>query len=120
MPVRQRLPRVKDGAKLRWIRTLCCLVCGDNTSVEAAHVNYGHLGRPRGKGEKASDAWVLPLCSKCHHAQTNYPWGERRYWEFKNVNARGAAAELDVVHRWYDGDPEMAEGVLTTYSRLMT
>ena len=74
-------PRIHDDAHLDFIRALPCLVCGDNTSTEAAHIRFGDLRvdkRPTGMGEKPSDCWVVPLCGDCHRIQ--HEMSERQFW----------------------------------------
>lgn len=76
-------PRIYDERHLAFIRTLSCLVCGDNTSCEAAHVRFGDLtvGKLFTGRMKPDDKWTVPLCSKCHRQQHAYPGGEREYWK---------------------------------------
>lgn len=73
--------RERDREYLAWLRTQPCVICGDNTSVEAAHlrvgsVNYGKP--PAGMQEKSSDKWALPLCGK-HHRES-HSMNEREFW----------------------------------------
>lgn len=74
-------PREKDAKHLAFIRTLPCLVCGNNIETEAAHIRMADpmAGKPyTGKGEKPSDKWAVPLCGTCHREQHHF--GEERYW----------------------------------------
>src|SRR5262245_62981078 len=51
-------PRQKSETHLDFVRSLPCLICGDNTSTEAAHIRMGDASiakRPTGMGEKPSD-----------------------------------------------------------------
>lgn len=41
-----------------------CCNCGALPPNQAAHSNYGKHGK--GMGIKASDAFTIPLCHKCH------------------------------------------------------
>lgn len=71
---------VKDGGYLAFIHGLPCVVSG-RTPVEAAHISYadpryGKLGR--GKSQKESDRWCLPLSREEHARQHRI--GERAYW----------------------------------------
>lgn len=77
----QRSPRQHDPDHLAFVRTLECVICGDDTTVEAAHVNYrdpsvGKNGR--GIGSKDHDKFALPLCGRCHRAQHDH--GDEREW----------------------------------------
>ena len=55
----------RDVQYLNWIRSLRCAACGREPRSEAAHV-----GRDGGKGIKASDYSVIPLCHRCHRTGT--------------------------------------------------
>lgn len=78
---RQRDPRQRDEIYLRYLRRQPCCICGDNTSVEAAHLRVGSIGdgkRDAGGGEKSSDKWALPLCGRHHDEQ--HTMNEREFW----------------------------------------
>ncbi len=49
--------RIEDEPYRRWTATLPCFKCGIHGYSQAAHPNQG-----RGKGQKASDRDVFPLC----------------------------------------------------------
>jgi hypothetical protein len=77
----QRQPRIHDEAYLRFIRTLPCVICGDDTTVEAAHVAYSDPSvgkRSTGMAEKSHDKYALPVCGEHHRAQ--HQWGNERDW----------------------------------------
>jgi hypothetical protein len=80
--VRQRRPRIKNEAHLKFIRRLPCLIClGDG--VDAAHLRMADLRadkRTCGMAEKPDDCWTLPLCRTHHDAQ--HKVGERKFWDF--------------------------------------
>jgi len=79
--LRQRQPREHDEAYLEFIRGQPCCLCGDNTSVEAAHLRVGSINddkRDTGGGERSSDKWALPLCGKHHREQ--HSMDERVFW----------------------------------------
>jgi hypothetical protein len=81
MTVEQRQPRERDQAYLDYIRQLPCCICGDNTSVEAAHLRVGsinHDKRETGMGEKSSDKWAVPLCGRHHREQ--HSMNELEFW----------------------------------------
>ncbi len=80
-------PRVRNEKHLAFIRGLPCLVCGDNTSTEAAHVRFSyHRAAKRyvGKAEKPDDMWVLPLCGTCHRNQ--HQNSEENFWGWRGRN----------------------------------
>lgn len=77
---------VKDKPYLEWLHDLPCIVTGA-LGVEAAHVSYaapgyGKLGR--GKGQKESDRWAVPLCPQEHRNQ--HSMGERTYWALHGID----------------------------------
>lgn len=79
--LRQRNPRQHEPDYLAFVRTLECVVCGDDTSTEAAHISYrdpsvGKMGR--GVGSKEHDKFTLPLCGRCHRKQHEH--GDERSW----------------------------------------
>lgn len=74
MRLRQRKPREHDGKHLDYIRSLPCVICGDDTSTEAAHIRMADLtvGKPyTGKAQKPDDAYTVPLCGEDHRDQHN-------------------------------------------------
>jgi hypothetical protein len=85
--MRQRQPRKKDPRFLAWLRTMPCLLCGDNVSVEACHVRKGDLARDKrqtGAGEKPDDRWALPMCGT-HHRYSHH-MGEPAFWTLVGVD----------------------------------
>jgi hypothetical protein len=70
----------KAPGYLAWIRTLPCVISGSRP-VEATHLSagnlaYGHTGR--GKQQKASDRWALPLTQALHIEQG---LAETAFWD---------------------------------------
>jgi hypothetical protein len=82
-----RQPRIENKAHLQFIRSLPCLICGNDIETEAAHLR---MCEPRaakryvGKSEKADDVWTLPLCGK--HHQQQHKVGERAFWEATGID----------------------------------
>ena len=102
-------PRRHDEAHLSFLRTLHCVVCGDNTSVEAAHLRAGNLQygkRPAGMQEKPDDAWCIPLCSRCHRRQ--HQGNEVRFWTNEGINPWVVALSLYAA----SGDAQMADEII--------
>lgn len=71
---------VKRGDYLSWLHTLPCIITKQH-GVEAAHVSFarpelGHLGR--GKSQKASDRWALPMDPRLHMEQHKH--NEQAWW----------------------------------------
>jgi hypothetical protein len=110
----QRQPKKDDLPYLAWIRQLTCLLCSDDVTVQAAHVSAGEPRvdkRHRGKGEKADDQWVLPLCSR-HHAD-QHAYGEVRFWNLYNINPFMACLVLQKAYALEDND--MAERIIRAH-----
>lgn len=109
MNIRQRLPRIENAKHLAFIRRLPCVICGDNTSTEAAHIRLGHIPswkRQCGKSEKPDDVWTLPLCGRCHREQ--HEGNEARFWKEKEIDPIFVALALWRV----TGDVESGEAII--------
>ena len=65
---------MRDAKRLAAIRKLPCVRCG-NSNSQAAHSNSAKHGK--GRGIKASDAFVIPLCAICHAAFDRFELGSR-------------------------------------------
>ena len=65
---------MRSPKRLAEIRKLPCVRCG-NPNSQAAHSNSAKHGK--GRGIKASDAFVVPLCFKCHAAFDRFELGNR-------------------------------------------
>ena len=65
---------MRSPKRLAEIRKLPCVRCG-NPNSQAAHSNSAKHGK--GRGIKASDAFVIPLCFKCHAAFDRFELGNR-------------------------------------------
>lgn len=64
----------RNPKRLAAIRKLPCIRCG-NPHSQAAHSNSSRDGK--GRGIKASDAFVIPLCANCHAAFDRFELGNR-------------------------------------------
>jgi hypothetical protein len=70
-----------NEAHRKFIRSLPCLVCGDNTSVECAHIRYSDARIAKtetGMGTKPADCFTVPLCGLHHRKQ--HEGSERKFW----------------------------------------
>ena len=65
---------MRSPKRLAEIRKLPCVRCG-NPHSQAAHSNSAKHGK--GRGIKASDAFVIPLCAICHAAFDRFELGNR-------------------------------------------
>jgi len=69
---------MRSPKRLAEIRKLPCVRCG-NPNSQAAHSNSAKHGK--GRGIKASDVFVIPLCAICHAAFDQYKLGNREQSE---------------------------------------
>ena len=76
------------GAKhLNFIRSLPCLICGNNIETEACHVRMSdaRIAKPEsGLGRKPPDWFTVPMCGKHHREQ--HLKSERKWWENNNID----------------------------------
>jgi hypothetical protein len=103
---------MKRPAYLKWIRQLPCCLCGNNVSVEAAHIRFADRSagkRETGMGEKSDDMWALPLCG-VHHAE-QHKGGERKFWDVRDpvrlamalwIHAQDTEKAEDIINAWND------------------
>jgi hypothetical protein len=85
--LRQREPREKDKKHLDWIRQQPCCICGDNTTVEAAHIRSTNLvlGKDDFGWGRPSDKWTTPLCG-AHHREQHEMGDEMAFWNKYRMN----------------------------------
>lgn len=84
----------KDEKHLDFIRSLPSVVSG-RWPVEACHVRAGsaeHNKKTTGKGQKPSDAWVLPLTPDEHRDQ--HSGAELAFWSRHGINPFDIASKL--------------------------
>lgn len=115
MKAHWRRKREKSSKYLDFIRSLPCVLCGDNVSVEAAHIRFADARadkRQTGMGEKPDDVWTLPLCGRHHRVQ--HEMNERAFWFAKDVDPIFIALALYRV----DGNHEAAERIISAHCRL--
>ena len=83
----QRRPREKSKSHRDFIGQLACIVCGDDTTTEAAHIRYSDSRagkRNTGKAEKPHDRFTVPLCGRHHREQ--HTDKERDWWKAKGID----------------------------------
>ncbi|WP_323842530.1 MULTISPECIES: hypothetical protein [unclassified Moraxella] len=56
--------------RLEKLRALPCCQCNAPPPSHACHANWQEFGK--GKGIKASDAYTIPLCHRCHRELDTY------------------------------------------------
>ena len=87
MTLRQRQPRERDEKHLDYIRSLPCCICGEDTTVEAAHIRSASIENGKlhtGMAEKPSDRWALPVCGDHHREQ--HTMNEMAFWAKYGIN----------------------------------
>ncbi|WP_025470676.1 hypothetical protein [Acinetobacter lactucae] len=66
---------MRDAKRLKAIRLLPCVRCGQSPS-QAAHSNSSKHGK--GRGIKSSDIYTVALCFRCHHLFDTFQLGTRQ------------------------------------------
>ena len=89
---------MRDSTRLQEIRKMPCCECGADPPSQAAHSNFSIHGK--GRGIKASDEYVIPLCHKHHHQFDTYSMGMNREqsieWFLRKLDfINGAPSEQD-------------------------
>jgi hypothetical protein len=103
------MKRIQSPAHLDFVRSLPCLICGNETSVEAAHVRFPDpraAKRQTGMGEKSDDVWALPLCGTHHREQ--HSGSERMFWRAHGIDPIFVALALSRI----SGDREAAASII--------
>ncbi len=109
MTLRQRKPREFDDKHLAFIRTLPCVICGDDTTVEAAHIRMADLSVAKpmtGIAIKPDDKFTLPLCGLHHRDQ--HLNNEREWWETHGIDPVKTALALYSVSGDHERGAEIA------------
>lgn len=97
--LRQRQPRQRDEAHLRFVRAQPCCLPFCKREAEAAHLRMGNLSigkEPTGKGEKPHDKFTVPLCPYHHRdgADAQHKSNESEWWQLRGINPWAIAADL--------------------------
>lgn len=103
------MSRIKNERHCKFIRSLRCLICGDNTTTECAHIRYSdrRAGKPvTGLGIRPDDAFTVPLCGNHHRQQ--HEVGERDWWRANGIDPIFIALALYRV----SGDHETGEQIV--------
>lgn len=92
---RTKRDRIENTSHERFIRELACVVCGDATTVQCAHISYadprfGKYGR--GKSQREESCWTIPLCEQHHRQQ--HSMAERDFWKSYGIDPVRVAAAL--------------------------
>ena len=106
-----RQTRQHDEKHLTFIRSLCCIVCMDDVTVEAAHVRFSDARAAKknsGVGAKPDDRWTVPLCGQHHRMQ--HSQGERGFWKAAGIDPIFVALALYSV----SGDQERGNQIVSS------
>ncbi len=109
----QRKPRDKDEGHLKFIRTLPCIVCGNNIETECAHVRMADrtVAKPMtGIATKCDDRFTVPLCG-AHHRNQHDHGNEHEWWLLADIDPIKAALALYSV----SGDYERGLQIVNAY-----
>lgn len=112
--MRQRAPRQKDSGHLAFLRELPCVICGDNTSTEAAHIRFTEPKVAKenpGMQQKPDDRFAVPLCGRHHREQ--HSGNERAFWSGREIDPTYLALALYNV----SGDVERGEQIIRAHGR---
>ena len=85
-PVALKCGPVESRTYLEWLHGLPCVIT-KGYPVDAAHVSFEAnewCAFGRGKGQKVSDRWALPLRRDKHREQ--HGMGERAFWDKHGIN----------------------------------
>lgn len=93
---------------LAWVRKQPCAQCGTRLQIEGHHATHGDtvapgeqrpaksVGARRGKGQRAHDHFLIPLCLKCHAALHRLS-GPFKWWTKREL--RGWQDSQVATHR---------------------
>jgi hypothetical protein len=86
---------MRSAKHLKFIRSLPCLICGDDTGSDACHVRYSDSFFQKlnpGIGRKPGDEWTVPMCRTHHTAQ--HEGSETGFWKIMRLNPLTIAKQL--------------------------
>ncbi len=112
--MRTKDPRQKDAGHLDFLRRLSCVICGDNTSTEAAHIRFTEPKVAKdnpGMQQKPHDKYAVPLCGTHHREQ--HTGNERAWWNGREIDPHYLALALYSV----SGDTERGEQIIRAHGR---
>lgn len=92
------MKRQHDEKHLGFIRQCPCVICGDDTTTEAAHIRFHDLRADKRMvsiNEKPDDRWTIPLCGRHHREQ--HEGNERTFWREAGIDPVFVAMALYLV-----------------------
>lgn len=104
-----RDPRKFNDKHLDFIRSLPCIVTGDNVTVEAVHIrmNDPRIGKANPGSHKPHDYFTLPLSGEEHRRQ--HKMNERVYWQRVGIDPVFYALALYAVSGDYEQGCKIVE-----------
>lgn len=92
-PLVKRERRQTCAAHLGFVARHRCVVCRAHP-VHCHHVRLPETGAAAGR--KPSDAWVLPVCHRCHQGQggIHHVGNEAKWWADKGIDPLALCREL--------------------------
>lgn len=105
--------RVLDRDYVAWIKKLPCVITG-RLGVEAAHVSFANMragASGRGKGQKVSDRFCLPLVPEQHALQHSV--GEQKFWSDYGIDPHYLA--LALFGAYHENNDDLARAVLVAH-----
>jgi hypothetical protein len=84
---------MRSKKHLDFIRSLPCLVCGDDQGSDACHVRYSEYPKVNpGIGAKPGDEFTVPMCRRHHSYQ--HRGSETQFWASLGIDPLKIAEEL--------------------------
>ncbi len=105
----------KDGDYLNWLHELPCCISG-RRPVEAAHVSFANPragATGRGKAQKASDRFALPVHADLHREQ--HAGNEQKFWSDRGIDPHYLA--LALYGAYHEDNIELARVILMAHWR---
>ena len=116
--LRQRQPRKHDNGHLDFIRSLPCLICGNNIETEACHIKMADLSIGKiatGIAHKPDDKYTVPMCGNCHRGQ--HSKSERAFWIESRIDPIKTALALFSISGDYEAGIQIVTAA-TNYRNL--
>ncbi len=107
----------KDEGYLNFVRSLPCVITG-RPGAEAAHVSFANMragATGRGKGQRASDRFALPLHPDQHRLlpDAQHNMGERKFWADHGIDPHYLA--LALFGAYHENNDDLARAVLVAH-----
>ncbi len=90
-----RKPR-RNRKYIAWVATHPCIYCG----AESGPPHHARWAGPCGMGQKPSDTYIIPVCTRCHDAIHSASGARYRDMIRKIGNEEILSAMLDQADEW--------------------